>query len=240
MPEVLIVAHGQPGDPGPQQAAVEDLAAKVAARLSGIRVRGATLAMPGALDVARNDHLVYPMFMAEGWFTRSELPRRLALCGADQARVLPPFGSDPGLPDLCLGMLAAAASDQGWSLPRTHVLIAAHGSGRSRAPASAAQAMAGALTPHCARTSCGFIEEAPFLADAARDLPAQSLCLPLFATRAEHVTDDLPAALAKAGFAGRVLQPVGMSPTVPAMIAKTVSAALGDPECDVETQPHRD
>ena len=224
MPEALIVAHGQPGDPGPQQAATQDLARRVAAYLPGITVQGATLAMPGALDVARDARLIYPMFMATGWFTRSELPRRLQLAGAATARILPPFGSDPGLPALCRSLLEQAAAAQGWPLDDTHILIAAHGSGRSRAPAEAARKMAADLAP--LTTSCGFIEEAPFIADAARDLPHRTICLPLFATRAEHVTDDLPQALTKAGFNGIALPPIGMADDAPAMIAASIRAAL--------------
>ncbi|UXU81509.1 cobalamin biosynthesis protein CbiX [Paracoccus sp. SMMA_5_TC] len=226
MTRALIVGHGQPGDPGPQQRAIEDLARRVAAELPGMSVRGATLAMPGALDIADDATLIYPMFMATGWFTRSELPRRLALAGAGGARILPPFGSDAGLPDLCLELLRAAALAQGWRLADCHLMIAAHGSGRSRAPAQAAQDMARALAPHLAEVRCGFVEEAPFLAEAARGLPVQSLCLPLFASRAEHVTDDLPQALAQAGYAGITLPPVGLAPQVPRMIAAALARAI--------------
>lgn len=228
MTDILIVAHGQPGDPEPQQAAVEALAAAVAPHLPQAQVRGATLAMPGALNVATPDTLIYPMFMASGWFTRSELPRRLTLAGATGARVLPPFGSSPDLPALCLTLVANAATTQGWPLRQTHVLIAAHGSGRSRAPAEAAQTMATALAPHVAATNCGFIEEAPYITDAARDLPARTICLPLFATRAEHVTEDLPNALTSAGFQGITLPPVGMADAVPALIAESIKAALNE------------
>ncbi|SMO95212.1 sirohydrochlorin chelatase [Paracoccus laeviglucosivorans] len=223
MPKALIVAHGQPGDPGPQQAAVETLAAAVARHLPDLQVQGATLAMPGALDVADDATLIYPMFMAQGWFTRSELPRRLALAGANNARILPPFGADPGLPDLCRRLLEQAAIAQGWPIAQTHILIAAHGSGRSRAPFQAAQQMAQDLAP--LNATCGFIEETPHIADAARNLPPRAICLPLFATRAEHVTDDLPQALAQADFRGITLPPVGMATEVPAMIAASIRAA---------------
>lgn len=224
LPKALIVAHGQPGDPGPQQQAIQALAAGV--HVSGVTVRGATLAMPGALDIATDDTLIYPMFMAQGWFTRSELPRRLALAGAPHASILPPFGADPGLPALCRSLLTQAATAQGWPLARTHILIAAHGSGRSRAPAEAALKMARDLAP--LTVTCGFIEETPFLTDAARDLPAQAICLPLFASRAEHVTDDLPQALTAAGFQGITLDPIGLAPETPDMIAKSIKAALSE------------
>lgn len=222
----VIVTHGQPGDPDPQQQAVEALAAEVAALLPEAQIRGATLAKPGALDrCADNAVLIYPMFMAEGWFSQSELPRRLALAGAERARVLPPFGNDPRLPQLCRQIVARAAQDQGWSIKDTTLLLAAHGSGRSRAPARAAWAMAEALAPGLAHTTCGFIEEAPFLRDAATGLGAQTICLPLFATRAEHVTGDIPEALIQAGFTGPLLPPVGAAPEVPQMIAASLGAA---------------
>ena len=40
-----------------------------------------------------------------------------------------------------------------------------------------------------------------------------------------HVTQDIPAALAEAGFAGRILPPLGLDPRLPALIT---AAVLGD------------
>lgn len=223
----VIVSHGQPGDPDPQQRAIETLAAQVLALLPGAQIRGATLAKPGALDrVVDNTTLIYPMFMAEGWFTSSELPRRLTQAGAGQARVLPPFGSDPRLPDLCRRLTYEAAAAKGWTTAETTLLIAGHGSGRSRAPARAAWALAEALSADFAQTTCGFIEEAPFLADAAKTLPERALCLPFFAISAEHVTDDIPQALAGAKFQGVLLPPVSTAPEVPQLIAATLAATI--------------
>ena len=58
--------------------------------------------------------------------------------------------------------------------------------------------------------------------DAARDLD-RAISLPLFALRAEHVLDDLPQALDQAGFTGPRLDPVGLAPEVPAMIAASIA-----------------
>lgn len=223
---VLIVAHGQPGDPQPQERAIAELAARVAALLPDHAVSGATLAAEGALAGAvRDGALVYPMFMAGGWFTRVELPRRLALTGAKGLEILPPFGADAGLAALALGQLDAVARANGWALSEVAVLLAAHGSGRSRVPAQAAEAFAAALAGVVASVRCGFIEEAPYLEDQARGLGAQAICLPFFATHAGHVIEDLPEALAGAGFQGRLLPPLGLAPEVPAMIAAAVRAA---------------
>ncbi|WP_342662147.1 DUF4202 family protein [Paracoccus zeaxanthinifaciens] len=225
----VIVSHGQPGDPEPQQQAVEDLAAAVAACNPGLPVRGATLAKPGALaDAVTPDCIVYPLFMAEGWFTGTELPRRLTEAGAPAAHIMRPFGTDAGLPDLIVAKAREAADTEGWPLSEVTLLLSAHGSQRSQASFTITQALAETLSPHFARVVTGFVEQEPFIADAARDLQ-RAISLPLFALRAEHVTDDLPEALDAAGFDGPRLDPIGLAPEAPAMIAKSIAAQLSRP-----------
>lgn len=219
MRRAVIVSHGQPGNPEPQQRAIEDLAAAVARNDPGCEVLGATLADPdGLARCCDDDTLVYPMFMAEGWFTGTELPRRLARAGAGGARVMRPFGTDPGLPPLIVAAAHQAAIAQGWDPHRSVLLMSAHGSQRSQASFNITSALADLIAPHFARVVVGFVEQAPFLADAARGLE-RAVSLPMFALQAEHVTDDLPTALNEAGFSGPRLQPVGQMPQVPAMIA---------------------
>ncbi|MTE00432.1 cobalamin biosynthesis protein CbiX [Paracoccus sp. YIM 132242] len=226
MTRAVIVSHGQPGDPGPQQQAIEDLAARIQACDPGCPVAGATLAMPGALAaVADGDSLIYPMFMAEGWFTRTELPRRLTQAGAGGARVLRPFGTDPALPGLIVAQAHAAAAAQGWAPQDTTLLLSAHGSQRSQASFTITTALAEGIAPQFARVVTGFVEQEPFLADAARGLE-RAVSLPFFALRAEHVLDDLPEALDQAGFTGPRLDPIGLAPEVPALIAASIRAAL--------------
>lgn len=218
-PRAVIVSHGQPGDPGPQQQAIEDLAARVSARSPGCAVAGATLAMPGALAAAcDDDSLIYPMFMAEGWFTGTELPRRLAEAGAPGAHILRPFGTDPALPALITAVASKAAMSRGWQPGQTTLLLMAHGSQRSQASFAITTRLAQGQAPHFARVVTGFVEQAPFVADAAAGL-GQAVALPLFALQADHVMDDLPAALDRAGFAGPRLVPIGLTPEVPNLIA---------------------
>ena len=218
----VIVSHGQPGDPGPQQRAIEALAANVAHADPGIAVHGATLAMPGALaSVADDDSLIYPMFMAEGWFTGTELPRRLVQAGAPRARILRPFGTDPALPGLIVAKAHAAAIARGWQPKDSTLLLTAHGSGRSQASFTITTALANQIAPHFARTVTGFVEQPPFIADAARGL-SRAVSLPLFALQADHVLDDLPTALDKAGFTGPRLDPIGLAPEVPGLIAAAI------------------
>ena len=53
--------------------------------------------------------LVYPFFMAEGYFTGQVLPERIAKT-APAARLLPPFGSDPALAGLAIRCALEGAS----------------------------------------------------------------------------------------------------------------------------------
>ncbi|WCR12665.1 cobalamin biosynthesis protein CbiX [Paracoccus stylophorae] len=222
MPVAVIVSHGQPGDPEPQEQAIRDLALRVAAEDPGCEIRGATMAMPGALAAAcDDDSLIYPMFMAEGWFTGHLLPRELARAGAGGARILPPFGSDSGLAGLVATTAQRAAAAQGWTAADTTLLLSAHGSGRSQASFEMTSALARQVAPRFARAVTGFVEQPPFIAAAARNL-TRAVHLPLFALRAEHVLKDLPQALDEAGFSGPRLDPIGLAPEVPAMIAATI------------------
>ncbi len=222
MHEAVIVAHGSPADPLPQEEALAALAAQVEGRLSGWTVRGATLASPGSLAQALDGlarPMIYPFFMAEGYFTGEVLPRRLREMHPD-ARQLPAFGSDPELPRLVSEAALAGARDAGLRPEATELLLAAHGSQVSPASRLATLKLAeilAAASPFRAVVT-GFIEEAPFLTAAARGL-GDAICLPLFTLNAGHVVDDVPEALAEAGFTGRVLRHIGAHRQAPGMIA---------------------
>ena len=225
--DALIVAHGAPADPAPQESVLQALAAATAPHLPpGWRIRGATLAAEGALDTALDGlhaPLIYPFFMAEGFFTGTLLPRRLAEAGATDAHQIAPFGLDPALPALMARVALAATTT---APANTNLLIAAHGSKVSRTSADSTYAMVKALGPLTgfARILPGFVEEAPFLADQARAL-GHGICLPFFALEAGHVVGDIPEAMEEAGFAGPILPPIGQHPEVPAMIAAAMIAA---------------
>ena len=226
--KAVIVSHGQPGDPEPQEQAIRDLAAQVAACDPGCDVAGATLAMPGALaDAVSDGDLVYPMFMAEGWFTGRQLPKKLAKAGAPGARVMRPFGTDPALPSLIARKAHDAAVAQGWTPAESTLLLTAHGSQVSQASFTITSAVADQLAPEFLRVVTGFVEQEPFIADVARGL-SRAVHVPFFALRAEHVTDDLPEALDQAGFTGPRLDPIGLAPEVPALIAAAIAREISN------------
>lgn len=224
----IIVSHGQPSDPDPAEAALARFAARVAEALPGWHVGSATLARPGALEAALEAAgpapRIYPLFMTEGWFTGEALRKRL---GDAPAEVLRPLGVSPALPALAADWLGQEITRAGWQEAEVEVFVAAHGSGRSPNSARDTRAFAKALGARLpvAGIRVGFVEEAPFLAEAARGLGEQSLCLPFFAAGGGHVTDDIPEALDAAGFAGLRLPPIGCAPAVPGLVAREIAAA---------------
>jgi sirohydrochlorin ferrochelatase len=224
----VIVSHGQPSDPDPAEAALAALARQVGDFLPGWRIRSATLAKTGALDAAVGGEatgLVYPMFMAGGWFPMVELPRRMKEAGGAEWAYLPPFGLDAGVQALALSLTLQAAAELAQSPRDTPVLLAAHGSFRSSAPAQVAHAVAGQLRrAGFARTEAYFIEQEPRIA-SAKTFGAASVCLPFFAAEGGHVAGDLPEALAEAGFPGLVLPALGLDPRVPGLIAAALREA---------------
>jgi sirohydrochlorin ferrochelatase len=221
----LIVAHGQPSDPAPAEADLARLAASVAALLPDWQVTSATLANPNSLvgTVTGEVGIVYPMFMSGGWFTSVHLPERLAAAGGENWRILAPFGLDPNLQALT----AILAQEATTGHPQAEVLLAAHGSFRSSAPSDVAydvvrQLLASGLN----RAEAAFIDQSPRIVDVARGFGPNAVCLPFFAAAGGHVVDDLPQALAEAGFAGRLLAPIGLDARVPGLIARAFLATM--------------
>jgi len=244
----LLVAHGSPSAPEVPERAMRALAHAVEAQLGAPwQVIGTTLGAPDGLDEAAEalrarpgpmSVLVYPHFMADGWFVREEVPRRLAAAGigpatagdatsgADDVRLLAPFGHDPRLPALCRRRAREAARSLGRAPGELTLLLAAHGSPRNPRPGELARLLAKAIgrdTPF-REVRLGFVDEDPRLAAVAQGA-GPGLCLPLFAGRAHHVDVDLPEALETAGFEGPLLDPVGADAHVPEMIAAALAAA---------------
>lgn len=223
----LIVAHGQPSAPAPPEATLRGLADQVAADLPGWQMLSATLAMPGAIESAlqacATPPLVYPMFMADGFFVQKQLPKRLGDFGG---RILPPLGLDPSLPEIAAQAVTTEADRRGWDAARLNLLLAAHGSARGPRAAQSANAFADNLRPLLpgASITTGFVEEDPRIATAARGLGDTALCLPFFALGGDHVTGDIPEGLTEAGFTGDTLPPLGLLPAIPALVARALRA----------------
>lgn len=227
----IIVAHGAPSDPDPLDAEIKRLASMVTTLAPLWRVSGATLAMPGSLEAAlaqaEPDETIwiYPFFMSRGWFVSQEMPRRIAAASTNPINTFTPFGLDPELPALCIRRAQLKAGQLNRSARDIVLVLAAHGSQKGPAAANAARSVQTAIssTSVFGDVRLGFVEETPTITEAATDLPHDlSICLPLFATTAGHVTGDIPQQLSAAGFQGVLLPPIGEDEDVPAMIATTL------------------
>lgn len=233
MPNAVIVAHGQPSDPIPAEEALQRLAAEIDRITARVSVTSATLAAPGALetmlDGLSGETVVYPLFMAKGWFVTSALPKRI---GGRSVRVLDPLGVDPDLPRLVASAIEAQLEQLGWSSSETDLVIAAHGSGRSRNPSTVAMSFAGNLGRRVSMKSIrvGFVEEPPSIRDAAIGTVDTALCLPFFACTGGHVLDDVPTELQRAAFRGHVMPVVGELETIKHHIARLLDAEFAAPD----------
>lgn len=230
-PVALIVAHGSPAEPLPQEATLMALAVRVGMWAPGWRVRGTTLALPGALEtaLARDPRaVILPFFMAEGWFTRKQLPKRLSAADWQGTVLTAAFGHAAGMVDLAARAALQGAAAHGIAPATATLILAAHGSQVSRASATRTEELAAALraaTPF-AQIVTGYVEEPPFLAEVAADVTGPALVLPFFATRAGHVADDLPEALAEARFSGPLLPAIGEHADAARLLAAMLDSGL--------------
>lgn len=228
---MILVGHGQPSAPDIAEAELICLRDRVASLLPAWHVQSATLASPGSLECALGQAgptpFIYPLFMTDGWFTRTELPRRLA---GSRAEILPPLGAEQRLPSLAADYLQQALQANSWTAQETDLVVAAHGSGRSQVPAKNTREFAGKLSSAMGfkKTYTGFLEQAPDLQSAFSRTGEQTLCLPFFASKREHVLEDLPVACKQAGFLGLVLEPIGTMPRVPELISARLSLELSN------------
>jgi len=227
--EAILVAHGQPSAPEAGEDELKALAEKVRQQLPGWFVASATLAVPGPLEAVleqtTGEPFIYPMFMADGWFTKTALPARL---GDRKVHQLAPLGTHPGLPHQTLKLLKREAEQRGWSFNSCDIMIAAHGS--STGPAAAECALYFArrlrrLTPFKKKIHTGFLAQEPFLADVAWRSNSRTLMLPFLAGAGTHLTDDIPQAMEEGRFQGVLLPAIGAAPFIPGLIVQSLKRA---------------
>lgn len=189
-------------------------------------------AMRRAAGAGARQILVYPLFMADGYFTRTLLPQRIDGAGvAVPWRLLPPLGFAAGLPALCEALARAAAAAAGHVPEASRLIVVGHGSTKSRASANATYAFANALRRETrfGLVDCGFIEEPPFVAEALALDPRPAIVAGYFAGDGLHGGEDVPAALAGYGGPAVYIGALGGLAEIPALIlAETVRALAHD------------
>lgn len=225
--QALIVAHGWPKHPAVLEAEIAWLSNRVERHLPGWKVRSATLAAPNALSraVSASDPdsplTIYPFFMADGWFVSDYLRERLSQCAKRDLVWCAPFGLINGLVGLCENSIQSG--DRDFAIDDATLITVAHGSPDKPRPAEIARDLTEALVQECGFRAgrTGFVDESPYLEEVL-EINTPAICLPLFASHAGHVREDLPAAVLKSGYRGAMLPVVGSHTKAPELIANTL------------------
>jgi sirohydrochlorin ferrochelatase len=229
---VLLAAHGERGG-GADNSGVERLAAELSRREAAAEIgfgfiKG-TPSIPDALRSLKAARLlVYPLFLADGYFTRIRLPQLIAQAGihTDRIRTLPPLGLDPALASLVAAKASSTARAGGYADQQVTVILLAHGSTKDAASRLATEALArqlGAAKPFAA-ISCAFLDEPPALADVVTRTPGPAVVVGLFAGEGLHGREDVPRLIEALrrpdiAFAGNV----GAWPEIADVVAATIS-----------------
>jgi sirohydrochlorin ferrochelatase len=242
---VLLAAHGDRGGDSPNATLLGHCAALHALGLfrsvhAGI-LRGEPVleeSVRAALATGARRLAVYPMFMADGYFTRQVLTQRLAALEMPiDVHILPPLGADPRLPGLMLAQALAAAESAGLEPQSSRLLVVGHGSKIGPASADATRAVAAAMAKEgrFATVETAFLEEAEFLADALARAAGPTVVSGFFSGDGLHAAEDVPEAIAEAGanaadgagaeavYAGSI----GTSPALVDLIRSSIAAELG-------------
>ena len=148
---------------------------------------------------------VVPNFISEGYFTRTVIPRELALADAPITRradtgqkwvYCPPVGNHPAMTDLLLGRARAVAP--GVPEEQTSLLIVGHGTSLNDNSAVAAKQQVELIRAQgrYAAVLNTYMEEPPLIADWAKltDTP-NVVVVPFFISDGLHSYQDIPVLL---------------------------------------------
>lgn len=236
-PALLLAAHGESGG---ENAQVWRLA-RALPKSTGLQeigvgfIKGLPSIGEAVCALKADRVLVYPLFAAQGYFTRDRLVRLLEEAQASgdnrNIRMLPPLGLDPGLPSLIAEHATAAARSAGYEAGDTALMLIAHGSRRNQASHEATQELArniGALNVF-REIGTAFLEQAPFIGEAFTAMPGPVVTVGLFSGEGLHGAGDVPRLLAELGRndltnAGNI----GSFPELERLIANALARATRD------------
>lgn len=202
---VVIVAHGDRSGAEPNAALAGHARALADTGRFAHVGHGVLKGEPGFEDAlvaaaARSTALVVvPMLMAEGYFTASVLPRRLAATGL-VARIAAPLGLNDAIPGLIGAMARESARAAGLAPGDSDLMVVGHGSAlgdRARVPVERACARLDGVAGFV-RVRPAYVEEDPFLGPAVDALDRPTVVASLLASDGLHGSDDLDEALAGA------------------------------------------
>jgi sirohydrochlorin ferrochelatase len=231
---LLIAAHGE-RQPGASNASTLQIARIVAARglveVAAGFING-TPSIGEALDsLAARRVVVYPLFAANGYFTRDRLVGIL-----DQANgqgrcieLLPPLGLDRGLPSLIADRVRIIASVNGFAQKAFNIVLLAHGSRRNPASREATGWVAAEVAGLgvCRQVKAAFLEERPSLEEIAATCPGPIVVVGMFSGEGLHGARDAPRLIAGLGRPDVVYAGViGNAPGIGDLVVRAVRAAL--------------
>ena len=234
-PALLLAAHGESGG---ENAQVWRLARALPA-FTGLPeigvgfIKGSPSIGEAMCGLKAGRVLVYPLFAAQGYFTRDRLVRLLdeaqASGGHRSVQMLPPLGLDPGLPALIAEHATAVLHDRGSTPADVAMMLIAHGSRRNQASRGATRELArkiGALNVFRA-IGTAFLEQTPFIGEAFAAMPGPVVAVGVFSGEGLHGAGDVPRLLAELGrddvtLAGNI----GSFPELERLIANAVARAV--------------
>ncbi|MBR0714962.1 CbiX/SirB N-terminal domain-containing protein [Bradyrhizobium liaoningense] len=173
--------------------------------------------------------LVYPLFAANGYFTRDRLVQILeeANKAGRSVEMLTPLGLDPGLPHVVMQQALGAAHEHELTPAACTVILLAHGSQRNPASRQSTEELARALERHGVfrKVEVAFLEEQPSLDDTAAALAGPAVVVGVFSGEGLHGARDAPGLVARLGrrdvvFAGIM----GTAPGIADLVAQAVAA----------------
>jgi sirohydrochlorin ferrochelatase len=230
----ILVSHGDRGGLSPNAALAAQ--AERVRELTGLTVLTGMLKGEPTLEEAVSEAaatgasriVIYPLFMADGYFVKKVRERAGTVAGSPELIVLPPLGIDPALPDILVDGAIGLASREGIEPSDARLLIVGHGSKLGPASASATRKVAAraALARRFPSVTTAFLEEEPFLEDALRASNAPTIVAGFFFGDGMHAAEDVPDAIAETGANAVYTGAIGDSPAIARLIADALTNAI--------------
>ena len=237
---LMIAAHGRRDAGRHSNESIFHLADNVAARIGGVQVGcGFINGVPSIAEaieslVAANT-IVYPLFMAAGYFGRTVLNRLIEakkrLRQGRSITMLPPLGLEPALADLVVAKAAVAAASHGVSVQHATLVLLAHGSSRDPHSAIAAEQTAKRACAHqlFGNVRVSFLDQPPSLAATVSEIRGPIGIVGLFSGDGLHGGHDAARLMVQLDRADAIyVGNVGLFPGLETLIARTVSGKIAE------------
>lgn len=232
---LLIAAHGE-RQPGATNEGVARIvravrAGDVVSEVAIGFINGVPTVADGLAGLAARRVIVYPLFAANGYFTRDRLVQLIdeATGETREIEMLPPLGLDPGLPELVVEMIERVARENGFLPAVSTAVLLAHGSRRNPASREATGCVAREIAKRavCRDVAIAFLEERPGFDEAVQSIEGPAIVVGMFSGDGLHGARDAPGLVAKLGRPDVVYAGViGNAPGIADLISRSVRAAL--------------